>query len=46
MGPREGVTDGVGVTGDDRDELNGKHQTSSECVTISCQENPLSEHSG
>ena len=33
MGPREGVTDGVGVTDDDRDELNGKHQTSSEWVS-------------
>ena len=32
-GPREGVTDGVGVTDDDRDELNGKHQTSSEWVS-------------
>ena len=30
--PCEGVTDGVGVTDDDRDELNGKHQTSSECT--------------
>ena len=41
--PGEGVTDG-GVTVD-RVELHGKHQAS-ECVTNSCQENPLSEHSG